>query len=95
VRDAWREGIGIDEGLAWLFFVNDGSICYELGVATGALTGKLARHSRRQHVRWIGIDCEKDMIEQARMDTGSQAGVELIVDDICKYPSGRLKIQAK
>ncbi len=68
------------------FFVHDGSVCYELGAATGALTGKLARHSKHQHVRWIGIDREEDMIRQAQTDIGSRAGVELIVDDINIHP---------
>ncbi|NOK33330.1 methyltransferase domain-containing protein [Corallococcus exercitus] len=46
------------------FFVRDGSVCYELGTSTGLLTRRLAeRHSK---VRWIGIDIEPAMIQQAQ-----------------------------
>ncbi len=67
------------------FFVQPDSVCYELGVSTGVLTRKLAiRH--KDSVRWVGIDCEPNMIEQAQVEIKSSdsnvKNVELLVDDI-------------
>jgi tRNA (cmo5U34)-methyltransferase len=46
------------------YFVKRDSICYELGCSTGALTRRLAqRHA--DSVRWIGLDVEANMIDQA------------------------------
>ncbi len=69
------------------FFVRDNSICYELGSSTGVLINKLAKqHAHRKNVRWVGIDCEEAMVEQARQETGNTVGVDLIADDISLYP---------
>lgn len=67
------------------FFVKAESVCYELGVSTGALIRKLAlRHPKT--VRWIGIDIEPNMIKQAKQELrplGTRArNVELHVGDI-------------
>jgi tRNA (cmo5U34)-methyltransferase len=71
------------------FFVKGDSVCYELGCSTGALTRRLAqRHATS--VRWIGIDVEPDMIEQARRKLTEQApgirNVDYVVDDVLGYP---------
>lgn len=64
------------------FFLQSNSVCYELGVSTGVLIGKLAdRHSKR-NTRFVGIDCEQDMIDQARKEIGGRKNVELLVADI-------------
>lgn len=69
------------------FFVRDNSVCYELGVSTGVLINKLAKqHQHRHQVKWVGIDCETAMIEQARKEVGQQSTVELIADDITTFP---------
>jgi tRNA (cmo5U34)-methyltransferase len=48
------------------YFVKDGSTCYEIGCSTGTLTLRLAAHNlHKEGARFIGIDCEEDMIEQA------------------------------
>ena len=69
------------------FFVRDNALCYELGVSTGALISKLAKqHAHRRNVRWVGIDCEPDMVDQARKETKGIPSVDLIVDDINLFP---------
>ena len=69
------------------FFVRDNSVCYELGVSTGALINKLAKqHSHRRNVRWVGIDCEGDMVNQARKEVDQSLSIELVVDDIATFP---------
>lgn len=47
------------------FFVKKDSVCYELGCSTGALTRRLAQR-HRPSVRWVGIDVEANMIDQAQ-----------------------------
>jgi tRNA (cmo5U34)-methyltransferase len=71
------------------YFVKPDSVCYELGVSTGVLTRKLAaRH--KSSVKWVGIDCEPNMIEQAKREideSGVNAtNIELLVDDVNLFP---------
>jgi tRNA (cmo5U34)-methyltransferase len=68
------------------FFVNEDSVCYELGSSTGALTRKLAaRHPAS--ARWVGIDVEPNMVKKAKelLQTQAQRNVEYVVDDILTY----------
>jgi len=67
------------------FFVKADSVCYELGVSTGALIRRLAaRHPKT--VRWVGIDVEPAMIKQAKLElrqaNARLRNVELVADDI-------------
>lgn len=67
------------------YFVKDDSTCYDLGCSTGSLTLRLATHNRHKPgARFIGIDCEEDMIEQARQKQKSLEvpNASFIVDDI-------------
>ncbi len=69
------------------FFVRDNSTNYELGVSTGALIGKMARqHAHRKDTQFVGIDCEKSMIAQAKKEVGKLKNVKLEVGDIITYP---------
>ncbi len=47
------------------FFLNDDSICYELGCSTGKLTHDLAVRNAHKKIRFVGIDVEKSMVEKA------------------------------
>lgn len=71
------------------FFVQPDSVCYELGVSTGVLIRKLAARHKRS-VRWVGIDREPNMIEQARLEIKASGlgveNVELLTDDINLFP---------
>lgn len=75
------------------YFVSPQSTCYDLGASTGRLLTRLAaRHPRG--VRWIGIDCEAEMVREAQASLASVAagpdaargGVEFVEADICDYP---------
>lgn len=71
------------------FFVKEDSICYELGCSTGALIRKLAaRH--RPSVKWVGLDVESAMIEQAQKVTAENhsdlKNIEFAVGDINSWP---------
>src|SRR6266702_2854178 len=68
------------------FFVRTGSLAYELGVSTGELIRKLARHNRdKEGVRWLGLDVEPGMIAKAREHCVHEAGIELVCDDLVTY----------
>ncbi len=70
------------------FFVHDNSICYELGTSTGVLLQKLALHHQdRKNIKWHGLDCEKNMIEQACNDLNPELkNVSFSHEDIVTYP---------
>ncbi len=70
------------------FFVKPDSTCYELGASTATLIKLLAKR-HKPSVRWIGIDIEPVMIEQAQKELGKEKerldNVDLVVDDISLY----------
>lgn len=71
------------------YFVQPGSVCYELGSSTGALTRQLAaRHPNA--ARWIGIDVEPNMVAKAKelihMEAPGLTNVEYVADDILTHP---------
>jgi len=67
------------------YFVKEESICYELGVSTASLTKKLAKR-HPSNVKWVGIDIEKQMIDQAKIEIkqfdNEIRNIELHVEDI-------------
>jgi tRNA (cmo5U34)-methyltransferase len=65
------------------YFVQQNSVVYDLGTSTGQLLTKLAvRHDSKPGIKFVGIDCEEGMIEQARKAVGNRASVRLEVGDI-------------
>lgn len=68
------------------FFVQNSSVCYELGASTGVLSGKLARRHAATKARFIGIESVPEMIAQARLECGDVANLEFVQDDINLYP---------
>lgn len=68
------------------YFVQDGSRVYEIGVSTGELLAKLARHHpHKPKIRWIGIDPVPEMVEAARAHCAGLDNVELAVGDAQSY----------
>lgn len=67
------------------FFLRNGSVCYELGVATGVLLKKLVHHHSSKQIQFVGIDSEEDMITQAKKEVGNYPNVSLEVGDINLY----------
>ena len=66
-------------------FVKNDSVCYEIGVSTGELLGKLATHNASKGARWVGIDVEDKMIEQARTHLAELPNVSVQVADAATY----------
>ena len=67
------------------FFVKDDSMCYEIGVSTGELLGKLARHNAAKRARWCGLDVEEGMIAQATKHLSGLSNVEVHVGDAVSW----------
>lgn len=64
------------------FFMKPGSLAYEIGCSTGALTQKLVdHHAAKQGVRFIGVDVEPDMVEIAKKRV-TASNVSFTVDDV-------------
>ena len=67
------------------FFMQDGSVGYELGTSTGELIEKLAIHNKHKDVKWVGIDREESMLTKARNRCSKLNEVELELADITEY----------
>lgn len=64
------------------FFLVNGSLCYELGCSTAKLTYILAQRSRNKDVRFVAIDKEKGMTEEARKRCQALSNVEIVEADL-------------
>lgn len=64
------------------FFLNDGSMCYELGCSTGALSHLILKRNEHKDVKCVGIDLEVSMIEKARQRCSDQDKFQGVVSDI-------------
>jgi len=68
------------------FFIKNNSVCYELGVSTGSLLEKLIeKHKHRLSVKWVGIDIESSMIDEASKRFKNRDNLELVAEDIYSY----------
>ncbi len=64
------------------FFINDQSVCYELGCSTGPLTSALAKRNSHRKAKFIGIDVEEPMIHKAQERCKGMKNVTLKASDI-------------
>lgn len=64
------------------YFIKSDSKAYDLGVSTGELLSKLATHHHKS-VQWIGIDCEADMLNQAKDTLQAYDNINLNQANIC------------
>lgn len=64
------------------FFVQNDSVCYEIGTSTGELLRKLAEHNAaKPNVRWIGFDLEEPMVEAAREHCKDVPNITIVKED--------------
>jgi len=66
------------------YFIKNGSICYEIGSATGVLSHKLAQHSIKKKAKFIGIEIEAAMHKKA-IETYKSKNLKFICDDILQF----------
>jgi len=68
------------------YFIKNDSICYDIGTSVGELLLKLSKHHvHKESVKWIGIDCEEDMIKKAHKDGKKYNNISFEVADIINY----------
>jgi len=68
------------------YFCLPDSTCYELGVSTGQLIKKLARHhAHKPGVNWIGVDQEQNMVEKGREHCADVPNITLHHDDVMLF----------
>ena len=59
------------------FFLDDGSLCYDLGCSTGTLLTRLAQHHQPKRVQFIGIDVETEMVKYAQNACQNFSNIEI------------------
>jgi tRNA (cmo5U34)-methyltransferase len=67
------------------FFVKEGSLIYDLGCSTGALTGRLAERHASKHPRIVGVEREAPMAAFARRRCEGLPGVEIVEADLVEF----------
>ena len=64
------------------FFLNDDSICYDLGCSTGELVHVLVNRNKNKTVKFIAIDREDGMVEEARKKNKKLKNVVVVKSDL-------------
>lgn len=64
------------------FFLNDGSLCYEIGCSTAMLLKKMNRHCQGKEIRFVGIDKEPKMTAKASELLKGEGNIRIITEDI-------------
>ena len=64
------------------FFLQDGSLCYDLGCSTGELTRILAERKNKMAVQIIAVDREDGMVEEARKKCKDFTNVKVLKMDL-------------
>lgn len=64
------------------FFLNDGSLCYDLGCSTGQMVRSLADRNEKKQVHFVAIDKEEQMVEEAKRRCKELANVTVIKSDL-------------
>lgn len=72
------------------FFCGPESTCYELGVSTGELLKKLAKHhATKPQTRWVGVDLEPSMVDKAKRHCAGIPNIEIVQDDVRHFDYAR------
>lgn len=64
------------------WFVTERSVIYDLGCATGRLSGLLAERHAAKAPRILAVDADAGMLAQARSTCADTAGIELVEADL-------------
>ena len=65
------------------FFLQDESVCYEIGCSTGSLVKLLSENNANEKTKYYGVDNVKEMIEVAESKNIKNA--KFLFDDITSY----------
>lgn len=67
------------------FFIDDESICYEVGCSTGTLIKQLALRHKKRSASFIGIEVENDMVTIANNKCSDTPNLEIVCADALTY----------
>jgi len=67
------------------FFLPQDSLCYELGTSTGTLLERLGERHKNRTVKFVGLDCEEDMINKASVKLAELENIHVETADILNY----------
>jgi len=66
------------------FFISKNDTVYDLGCSTGEMTSKIYDKNKNKNPKVIGIDIEKNMIKQAKIDN-SRNGITYLCRDLINF----------
>ena len=64
------------------FFLHDDSLCYDLGCSTGKLTYILANRNSRRNTKFVAIDREKGMVQEAKKKCKGLKNVTILKSEL-------------
>ena len=67
------------------FFLQSGSVCYDIGCSTGTLLRKLSAFTNKKNIKFVGIEEITEMSNKAISNTIDNPDVEIINDDVSKF----------
>ena len=80
----YEEGHNIITELS-TFFLNDNSICYDLGCSTGSLLEKITKKNYfKEKIKYFGIDIENSMIKESKRRSKGKKNIKFINADLKK-----------
>ena len=68
------------------YFLQENSLVYELGTSTGELLKKIADYNKKASVRFIGVDREAGMLEEARKKCAEDKRISFELSEITEFP---------
>jgi len=63
------------------FFIKDDLICYDLGSSVGTLTHSLAEHHQFRKAKFVGIEIENEMVQEAKKNY-KLPNLSFVCDDV-------------
>ncbi len=68
------------------YFVSDDGVFYDLGCSTGSISRALSsRHSSKNNLKFIGIDCEQEMVDKACNISKNFKNCSFVKENILEY----------
>ena len=68
------------------YFVQDNSLVYELGTSTGELLKKIADYNKKPSVKFVGVDREAGMLEEAKKKCTEDKRIRFELSEITEFP---------
>ena len=67
------------------YFLYENSICYDIGCSTGNLLRSLSDNSNKKKIKYIGLEIEKKMFQEAKSKSKKFKNIKIYNSDVKKY----------